>query len=68
MTRIRINGVDEELGVSTVSELLVARGVDRTARFVAVAVNGSVVRRAEWPSTALAAGDEVEIVRPISGG
>ena len=25
MTRIRINGVDEELGVLTVSELLVAR-------------------------------------------
>jgi sulfur carrier protein len=68
MTRIRINGVDEELRVSTVSELLVARGVDAAARFVAVAVNGSVVRRAEWPSTALAAGDEVEIVRPISGG
>jgi sulfur carrier protein len=68
MTRIRINGVDEEIGASTVTELLVARGVDAAARFVAVAVNGSVIRRSEWPSTVLAVGDNVEIVRPFSGG
>jgi len=68
MTQIRINGVDEEIAASTVSELLAARGVDPAARFVAVAVNGSVVRRSEWASTALAAGDNVEIVRPFSGG
>jgi len=68
MTQIRINGADEEIAASTVSELLAARGVDRAARFVAVAVNGSVVRRSEWPSTVLATGDNVEIVRPFSGG
>ena len=68
MTRIRINGADEEIGASTVAELLLARGVDATARFVAVAVNGSVIRRSEWPSTVLAVGDNVEIVRPFSGG
>lgn len=68
MTLIRINGVDEEITVSTVSELLLARGVDPAARFLAVAVNGSVVRRSEWPSRLLAAGDDVEIVRPFSGG
>jgi sulfur carrier protein len=68
MTRIRINGVEEEIAATTVSELLVARGVDRAARFVAIAVNGSVVRRAEWPSRTLTAGDDIEIVRPFSGG
>jgi sulfur carrier protein len=68
MTRIKINGRDEEIAASTVSELLAGRGVDPAARFVAVAVNGSVVRRSEWPSTVLAAGDNVEIVRPFSGG
>jgi sulfur carrier protein len=68
MTRIKINGMDEEIAASTVSELLAGRGVDPAARFVAVAVNGSVVRRSEWPSTVLAAGDNVEIVRPFSGG
>ena len=68
MTRIKINGMDEEIAASTVSELLAGRGVDPAARFVAVAVNGSVVRRSEWPSTVLAPGDNVEIVRPFSGG
>ena len=50
MTRLRINGVEEEVAVTTVGELLAARGVDPAARFLAVAVNGSVVRRSEWPS------------------
>ena len=39
-------------------------------RFAAVAAPdaGAVVRRAEWPVAALAAGDDVEIVRPLQGG
>ena len=44
------------------------RGIDPNARFLAVAVNGAVVRRAAWPAAALAAGDAVEIVRPLQGG
>jgi sulfur carrier protein len=68
MTRVRINGVEEEIAVTTVSELLAARGVDPAAKFLAVAVNGSVVRRADWLSRSLAPGDHVEIVRPFSGG
>jgi len=68
MTRMRINGVEEEVAVTTVAELLVARGVDPAARFLAIAVNGTVVRRSEWPSRLLSHGDDVEIVRPFSGG
>lgn len=68
MTRVRINGVEEEVAVTTVAELLVARGVDPSARFLAIAVNGTVVRRVEWPSRPLSPGDDVEIVRPFSGG
>ena len=68
MTRLRINGVEEEVAVATVAELLVARGVDSAARFLAIAVNGIVVRRSEWPSRSLSPGDDVEIVRPFSGG
>ena len=52
----------------TVAELLVARGVDPASRFLAIAVNGIVVRRSEWPSRPLSPGDDVEIVRPFSGG
>ena len=68
MTRVRINGVEEELAVATVVELLVALGVDPAARFLAIAVNGIVVCRSEWPSRSLSPGDDVEIVRPFSGG
>ena len=67
MTRLQINGVEEEVAAATVAELLVARGIDPKARFLAVAVNGAVVRRAEWPRSRCSPGDEVEIVRPFSG-
>jgi sulfur carrier protein len=68
MTRLRVNGEEAEAAAATIAELLAARGIDPAARFLAVAVNGSVVRRAEWSRAALAAGDEVEIVRPLQGG
>jgi sulfur carrier protein len=68
MTRLRINGVEAEVAVTTIAELLSERGVDPKARFLAVAVNGAVVRRAEWPVAPLSPGDEVEIVRPLQGG
>jgi len=68
MTRLKINGVEAEVAAATVAELLAARGIDPTTRFLAVAVNGEVVRRAEWPAAPLNAGDAVEIVRPLQGG
>jgi sulfur carrier protein len=68
MTRLRINGIEEEVAASTLAELLAGRGIVPTQRFTAVAVNGSVVRRAEWHAIALRAGDAVEIVRPLQGG
>ena len=64
---IRINGRDEKLAVRNVAELLRARGIEN-ARGVAVAVNGTVVPAGAWRERALAAGDEVEIVRPFGGG
>lgn len=68
MTRLRINGVEEEVTATTLSELLAVRGVDPSGRFLAIAVNGSVVRRSEWRSRPLLPGDDIEIVRPFSGG
>jgi sulfur carrier protein len=68
MMQLRVNGVNEEVAATTVSELLAARGIDPAARFLAVAVNGSVVRRSEWSSKSLESDDDVEIVRPFSGG
>lgn len=68
MTRLRINGVEEEIAAATLAELLSGRGIDPKTRFLAIAVNGAVVRRAEWAARPLAPGDDVEIVRPFSGG
>lgn len=65
---LMINGKDAELAATTIAELLAEQGIDPKTRFLAVAVNGSVVRRAEWPMASLAAGDHVEIVRPFQGG
>ena len=65
---IRVNGEEHSLRVGTVEELLRAKEIDPAARGVAVAVNGTVVPRREWLSTAVRNGDEVEIVRPFAGG
>ena len=68
MMHLRINGAEAEVAVATIAELLAEQGIDPKARFLAVAVNGAVVRRAEWQAAALAPGDSVEIVRPFQGG
>jgi sulfur carrier protein len=52
----------------TIAELLRRLGADPPPRFVAVAVNGSVVRRDAWAATEVSPGDEIEIVRPFQGG
>ncbi len=68
MIRLRINGSEDEVAAATLAELLTARGIDPKARFLAIAVNGTVVRRVEWLARPLSPGDDVEIVRPFSGG
>ena len=70
--RIKVNGSEEALASQaageTVLDLLRRRGLDAGARGLAVAVNGAVVTRPQWESARLSAGDEVEIVRPFTGG
>jgi sulfur carrier protein len=64
---ILVNGREEALAAANIAELLRARGIEGS-RGVAVAVNGVVAPARTWPSRALAAGDQVEIVRPFGGG
>jgi len=68
VTQLRVNGEAAEIAATTIAELLAERGIDPGARFLAVAVNGAVIRRAEWKGAPLTTGDEVEIVRPLQGG
>lgn len=65
---IRVNGESEPLAAATLAALLEEKAVDTAQRGIAVAVNGAVVPRAAWPSTALRPGDSVEIVRARQGG
>lgn len=67
MITILLNGKPRELEATmTVAALLTALGV--SPRLVAVAVNGEVVRRSDWPVTLVRDGDTVEIVRAVGGG
>lgn len=64
---IRLNGEPFEIaGPVTVSALLAALQID--ARLVAVEHNLVVLKRDRYPSTTVAEGDEVEIVRFVGGG
>jgi sulfur carrier protein len=65
---LTVNGVAEPLSAPTVGALLAGRDIAPDGRGVAVSVNGAVVRRADWATTTLAAGDVVEIVRAMQGG
>jgi sulfur carrier protein len=65
---IEVNGQSEPLEAGSVSALLQRRGIDPAGRGVAVALNGSVLRRADWPEVALRTGDRIEIVQAKQGG
>lgn len=41
---------------------------EREPAGVAVALNGQVVRRAEWATTSVAADDRIEVLRATAGG
>ncbi len=72
MSGISVNGSrSKQIDVTeslSVAELLLRHEVPPETRFLAVAVNGAVVRRAEWSARMLVPGDVVEIVRPLQGG
>jgi sulfur carrier protein len=64
---IRLNGATTPID-ATVASLLARIGIAADAKGVAVARNGAVVPRGAWARTALVAGDEIEVIRAVSGG
>jgi len=62
-----LNGEPRDLVPGTTVVTLVAE-LERGPRGLAVAVNEEVVPRHEWPTTALRAGDRVEILHAAQGG
>jgi sulfur carrier protein len=66
---VLLNGIEHELEAgSTVAAVVASLPGAPDGRGVAVAVDGAVVRRAEWTSTALAPGARIEVVVAVQGG
>ncbi|BBK42640.1 thiamine biosynthesis protein ThiS [Allostella vacuolata] len=68
MTGILVNGERHAFPGGSVVELLQVIGVGTDRPGIAVARNGELVRRRDWAATALADGDQVEIVTARGGG
>jgi sulfur carrier protein len=66
---VLVNGQAREVGAGvTVGGLLAALGHDPSGAGIAVAVNGEVVPRGAWPTTALGERDQVEVLGAAQGG
>ncbi len=66
---VELNGRAAELpDGATVADAVEAVGVNGETRGVAVAVDGEVVRRADWVTVPLADRQAVEVVRAVQGG
>ncbi len=67
--RIELNGEARELPPGTTLDAAVrGTGAEQGARGVAVALDGEVVPRGEWPATELREGQRVEVLAAIQGG
>jgi sulfur carrier protein len=67
MIAVTVNGRKLEIeGPTRLVDFLQARGL--AGGRIAVAVNGTVLRRDEFESVVLADGDQLEVVRPVGGG
>ncbi len=65
--KVTINGDERELPEgTTVASLLSSLGAARSG--IAVARNENVVRRSDYETLVIAAGDSVEIIKAVAGG
>jgi sulfur carrier protein len=65
---IFVNGEPRQRDGATIAELLSELGVEDRARGVAVAVDGEVVPRGEWPARRVNQGQRVEALSAMQGG
>jgi sulfur carrier protein len=61
-----VNGERTEITAKDLGGLL--NELDYDGAYAAIAVNCHVVPRARWAETALASGDQIEIITPRQGG
>jgi len=67
---ISLNGEAAEVAAgASVADVLRGRGLDPAdPKGIAVAVNDEVVRKEDWTSTSVDAGDRVEVITARQGG
>lgn len=65
--QVHLNGAAREVPDDTTLAQLLSQAAAPAAG-IAVEVNQSLVRRAEWATRALSAGDRVEVVHLVGGG
>ena len=66
MMQITLNGEIRQTNATTIAQLLAELQFEPTS--LAVAVNQSVVRRADFATHELKQGDVIEIIRAVQGG
>ena len=69
--KLTVNGQARDCEAANLAELWRKETADldiAEPRGFAISLNGAVVRRAAWPTTAVQEGDAVEIIRAMSGG
>ena len=65
---IQVNGQNQPLPKEGLADVLRELNIKPGQRGIAVALNGAVVPRAQWPRTSLRDGDAVEVVKLFAGG
>ena len=67
--RVIVNGYEHDLAAdATVRDAVMAAGAGGDERGVAVALDGTVVRRADWDGTRLHEAARLEVLRATAGG
>ncbi|WP_019905192.1 sulfur carrier protein ThiS [Methylobacterium sp. 77] len=69
--RLTINGNLREIEAADLSGLFLIEAEEtgiESPQGIAIALNGTVIRRRDWEATPVAEGDKVEIVRAMQGG
>ena len=65
---VTVNGEAWDYRGQTIEQIVTEYGLDPARPGIAVAVNGTVARRADWPTLRLAVDDRIEIVQAKTGG
>jgi sulfur carrier protein len=63
-----VNGCSREVGEETTLQDLVPEPRGGAPRGIAIARNGEVVPKSQWPAVQVQAGDRIEILNAIGGG